>query len=402
MNTVTSIIYSGKIQKDVAATLLAGLFFFPYIVFIFSYGDYNLYRISHLFYLVLLVCAILLLKKNPGAMSWQAFVITFAIFMSSIAALSLDRFNGREFDWILASQSFFFVALLLAIDRIRHIGIESFLNASRPLAIIFVLVSTTWFLSDPETRHGRYEFFGLHPNLGGELLFASICLIVFSRSRLVRWGFGLIILVMLFLLQSRAAIIASILVLFYAEWFYYFRVHGSIRRLRIKIGVSFLLISMLLFFYILLFGHSLDSLKIFALDEVLRTTDPHRGLDTGMFGREERWLLAVRVFLEHPIFGVGINRVRDLTDGVSGHNGFINLLAEVGILAIPIFLAMWISIRRFWNSNRLLAVILASSFFVFFFSDRSLNINAFPLIMWILILPWAIHSKDQSEQITNN
>ena len=396
MKSLDSLGISWEIKKQSLFYLIVGLFFAPYIALVIWHEDYTMYRITHLSFVVGMIATMVLFKIRTSRLSWQAFFISTAVLLSTVAVILRDGFSERGLDELLLIQSIFFIAIIVTIDRIRSIGLQQFLGAIRPLSIVFVVLSAFWFIFNPEIVHGRYNFLGLHPNLGGELLFAAMIPLAFSSSRTLRISIGTLILGMLFLLQSRAALISASIIVLYAEWFHYFRFRGELPRLKEKIGVLLILIAASVAIIALTLDDPVTATQEFIEDNVLLLSDPHRGIETGFVGREDRWNIGVQAFLDSPIFGSGIGQIREIY-GSTPHNGFLNLIAEVGIFAIPIFWAMWVAIKRAWTTKQFLYLaILIGSAFVFFFSDRSFNVNAFPLIMWMLILPWAIQETTRS------
>lgn len=71
--------------------------------------------------------------------------------------------------------------------------------------------------------------------------------------------------------------------------------------------------------------------------------DAHRGLESGGSGRLETWKAAWNLFLANPILGVGF-RAHEvmLKVNTSAHNGYLALLAEIGVIGFgaALFLAL--------------------------------------------------------------
>jgi O-antigen ligase len=71
-----------------------------------------------------------------------------------------------------------------------------------------------------------------------------------------------------------------------------------------------------------------------------------------------RWNIAISEGIQHPVFGIGVNNLRDvygkiLSNFHSTHNFFLTAFAETGILGLLAFLAVVISIIRMgWNLYR--------------------------------------------------
>jgi O-antigen ligase len=70
-----------------------------------------------------------------------------------------------------------------------------------------------------------------------------------------------------------------------------------------------------------------------SFSDFFQLQDEYRGLDTGATGRSAAWSATWRLFVENPIFGVGF-RAHEARLGVasSSHNGYLALLAEVGLV----------------------------------------------------------------------
>lgn len=87
------------------------------------------------------------------------------------------------------------------------------------------------------------------------------------------------------------------------------------------------------------------------LDSLLRLSDVDRGLQSGLTGRTVYWREGLAAFLDKPIMGYGFRTrwriVEDVvrSEEVNAHNGYLNLLLDVGILgALPIYAAIISSI----------------------------------------------------------
>ena len=82
--------------------------------------------------------------------------------------------------------------------------------------------------------------------------------------------------------------------------------------------------------------------------------DRHRGLDSGGSGRLETWKATWNLFLAHPIFGVGF-RAHEVVLKVasSAHNGYLALLAEIGVIGFGAVLFVTLSgLWRTWRRNQ--------------------------------------------------
>jgi O-antigen ligase len=88
--------------------------------------------------------------------------------------------------------------------------------------------------------------------------------------------------------------------------------------------------------------------------EFFAIQDRNRGLASGASGRLETWGAAWGLFLSHPIFGVGFRAHEALLKiNTSAHNGYLALLAEIGLIgfASALFLALT-GVWNIWRRNQ--------------------------------------------------
>jgi O-antigen ligase len=82
--------------------------------------------------------------------------------------------------------------------------------------------------------------------------------------------------------------------------------------------------------------------------------DHHRGLESGGSGRLEIWKATWNLFLSHPIFGVGF-RAHEVVLKVasSAHNGYLGLLAEIGVIGFAAVLLVTLSgLWKTWRRSQ--------------------------------------------------
>ncbi len=76
--------------------------------------------------------------------------------------------------------------------------------------------------------------------------------------------------------------------------------------------------------------------------------DRHRGLESGASGRLEAWNAAWNLFLSHPILGAGFRAHETLLKiSTSAHNGYLALLAEVGLIGFAA--ALYFTLTGLWR-----------------------------------------------------
>ncbi len=82
--------------------------------------------------------------------------------------------------------------------------------------------------------------------------------------------------------------------------------------------------------------------------------DRHRGLESGGSGRLETWKATFNLFLAHPILGVGFRTHETaLKINSSAHNGYLALLAEIGVIGFAAVLCVTFSgLWNIWRRNQ--------------------------------------------------
>ena len=81
--------------------------------------------------------------------------------------------------------------------------------------------------------------------------------------------------------------------------------------------------------------------------------DRHRGLESGGSGRLETWKATWNLFLTHPMLGVGFRAHEALLKmNTSAHNGYLALLAEIGVIGFAAIAFLTLSgLRNLWRRN---------------------------------------------------
>lgn len=82
--------------------------------------------------------------------------------------------------------------------------------------------------------------------------------------------------------------------------------------------------------------------------------DRHRGLESGGSGRLETWKATFNLFLAHPLLGVGFRTHETaLKINSSAHNGYLALLAEIGVIGFSAVLLVTLSgLWKTWRRNQ--------------------------------------------------
>jgi O-antigen ligase len=132
--------------------------------------------------------------------------------------------------------------------------------------------------------------------------------------------------------------------------------------------------------------------------------DRYRGLGTGFTGRVDAWQEALDLFQQNPAFGVGFRmHERYMTTLSSAHNGYLSLLAEVGVVGtIPVFglatLGGWRLFRRAVAGDSM--AIFGFAFFsgyalLVVFERLFLNMgNPTSILVWIFLMIGGRHQRN--------
>jgi hypothetical protein len=255
---------------------------------------------------------------------------------------------------------------------------------------MFVLVASAIHLAWFETRvWGRALYFGLHPNFGGEIVFAAVGLAAFHSSPAVRFAAYALGLFALFQLQARASILGVAVIMIGAESPLRFQF------MRAAIGVG-ALAAIGLCLATLATPTVSERVVKFVMEDVFFVTDPDRGLMSGFTGRSETWLLAWQELQARPITGAGLNNSGATLTGLYIHGGFFKNMAEFGAPGLLLNGAILLGVAMALLRDYRRGMFLLACAVVYFFASRNINLNIFPLLMWMAILPWAAQLSARS------
>lgn len=310
-----------------------GFFMTPYLVFALTWGAFSLYRAFQIIWVILLLVAFFVCRRNvSNAISFHAIAVSTILLLSSISAIAFDLSSTLNLDFLLLMKTAMLVSIIVLVDHFRDIGFERFMRDALPVAVLLVFLTAIHFALNPVVVYGRYLFFGLHPNLGGELLLACTIIVVYAPSVMLRWIVGFLILVLLTFLQSRAALAGSFLVLMLSESFRIFFFPGQSKR-RQLFGFIFVFVGLASFLSVIFNPELIAKLASFVYNDLFLMDNLYRGAGTGLVGRGDTWLEALSSFSDNPFFGTGLDRATD-DDELAIHSGYLALLAEFGLLSL--------------------------------------------------------------------
>jgi len=183
----------------------------------------------------------------------------------------------------------------------------------------------------------------LEPALIGMICLSATIAAMAFKWKLIRFSLIFILICIIYLTGSRAPMLATI---FGISTAFYYRTLASEATLKLTVIFGILLgIAGLIVF-------TDDIIPV--VNNFLGIHDKHRGLDSGGSGRLGIWQETWKLFLENPAFGVGFRaHEARLTLGSSSHNGYLAMLAEIGLVGfLAIFYIIVLGVFKLKNILR--------------------------------------------------
>jgi hypothetical protein len=150
----------------------------------------------------------------------------------------------------------------------------------------------------------------------------------------------------------------------------------------------------------LLDPYILDAIHYVKAD-ILLYDDPNRGINSGFTGRTGVWAATFEVWLKSPILGVGYREHEQfLTEGLPGHNAYLAMLADTGVVGFAWYLVRLIGslVASFGihdpRTRRFVAALIVARIVGGFF-DR-ITINGGDQYSLLLVLCCSVALVDQS------
>lgn len=166
-----------------------------------------------------------------------------------------------------------------------------------------------------------------HPNLIGLTMVCAALCAAAAANLFVRYAFWFVAFTISYVVQSRNAMMALLVILAVYLWRDLFRRLGLI-----GIGLVLLLatICLALSFEMLVTGFA----NLFQLD------NPYRGANSNLVGRAELWQATWNLFTDYPIFGFGLGQ-HQIGAGIEmyAHNMYLIILSESGQIGFIAFVA---------------------------------------------------------------
>jgi O-antigen ligase len=240
-----------------------------------------------------------------------------SIFVIIFLSLGLQLHDDAVLVAVGIAYTVALIATIVALSLIFTMPAEAVARCLGGAAVVFVVfgVSAIALFGWPQGR----QVGPIHPNFFGSVMLSAF---IFSQFRegafflLLRIiAFGLAIAV-----STRFALIGSLLAFLVFEITYN------------PFNLKLLLLSLLAVACFLVFNQQI--VDVLALD------DPARGVGSGFTGRDEEWAFALQEIADNP-FGMGFKRPSAVA---AGHNGYLKILLEFGIIGGGLIIAAVVSI----------------------------------------------------------
>jgi hypothetical protein len=320
-------------------------------------------------------------NRSPAPGIWfVAFIVGLSFFSMMISPYQ-DVFTAVKLAVFFTSLCL--TLYLVAGDRALLQYGRALVNASCAVSLVYLAYAAAGRI---DVVYGRHMYFAeSHPNLGSEIGAMSIVVACMVYTGKGLYGRCLALLPPLFLMQGRAAIIASVLALALQSF-------GSYRKaLKSNPGVIGILTAAAL----PVIGLVLAPIFVTVARSVLKLDDVYRGGGTGFVGRSDRWQTAINLFFERPLFGNG-PAVYDVLGIEDPHSFFMFGIANLGLSFVAVVALLGYFTYRATKEQPSATKIMAPLLLLLFFNDRFINMAPYPFLAYVYILSLAAPQKRQS------
>ncbi|HLH38299.1 MAG TPA: O-antigen ligase family protein [Bryobacteraceae bacterium] len=245
--------------------------------------------------------------------------LVLAIILAFTSSALLSEEPSRSFGFVLTASIGLFACAgiweLMGAKMLKALTIYAYVGSA--------LVTSCYFIGS--RIQGRLTIGVAHPNYLGVVSFGILVCALSVQPRLIGAiliGLNLFIIVET---ESRSALAAALLGLGTYGMLAAYKMHRPKVAAALG-GAGIISTVVLLVFY--------DATQVW-ISHLFFLNDRYRGLGTGFTGRVAAWEEAIDLFAANPIFGVGFRmHERYMTMLSSAHNGYLSLLAEVGLIGV--------------------------------------------------------------------
>lgn len=344
-----------------------GLAFAPYILGL-EIGSYYVIMIS-----IKILLTIIDYRRFDVFIANNKYIVYFLVLLMTSSVIQLIAWGATEGFFRLF---LFSISMTLSTFYFSTNYIKGLLMSGGSGQLLYIYQS---IIGQIPSIYGRYMYFNdTHPNLAGEIAFATAFAALIYNRPLPSLLIVSCALYISIITQSRAAMLSII-------YIYIIILAIMVRTPYLKYP-NFKIILMTIMgiigiITILIFPYD-AAFKL--LSDLLLVSDDFRGASTGASGRSDHWLQALRTFSLYPLSGGGLEFPE--RDGVlQPHNFALWAIAGFGIMGVAmIFYLSCIYIIRAYNSRKF-AIFSLSFVPMLVFNDRFINLNIYPLIFFIYL-----------------
>ncbi|MFM8331382.1 MAG: O-antigen ligase family protein [Candidatus Methylumidiphilus sp.] len=301
-------------------------------------------------YLVLLVIAIIwpLLyfigskhKFKPTKIRTGSLIAICIFFLFSI----LSSFASPTPFTSLAFIGLTIASTLISLQFLSNIDSRQLEGGMKLYALLMGIILLLFTLYDyaPGERLGEGKKI-LNPNSIAMVAFSASLAAMAFRNIILRYVIFSELFIIIYLTGSRGSAAGAMLGLAAITLM---RMQGS----KISTKAAFLLIMALVLTSGLYFWDVIGPI----IDDFLDLNTRDRGITSGASGRIYAWMETIKLFEDNPLFGVGFRAHEKLLSvGSSSHNGYLAMLAEIGLIGFLAVIYLVLSgVFMLWRKSKL-------------------------------------------------
>lgn len=302
--------------------------------------------------------------------------IIFVTLLISNMAVNVNNYQPEELGGVmmrvLGFSMLLFVVQWIAVvlDPVRVLSNLGFVLT--PLILLAIILSIT------ESYLDRASPLSIHPNWWGELTFCYTATALAVKSKpfsIIMWCLAI---VLLYYVQARGALMASVVMLI-TYLAYSANSNGKFSATYLRFGVLTATLSMILIWKI-----GVGAVFSFIKNDLLLLDNAYRGIGTGLVGRVEGWRAAWQTFLENPIYGVGLDLMKNV------HNGFLRVASEGGIiLLVAVIIIIYMGVINSLKTKNVISLSIIVGYLALVLTyPRFLNMNLASTAFFLSVFSW--------------
>lgn len=346
-------------------------------VFGLSGGNFTLLLIAQ--GLFVFWVALIIATTHPLVVLNKGALVSIAVLAIVLASNILTNINNyqeadRGVSYAIAHGIGVFMFALAVVWASRNLQLSRILQCLAWLLLPLVVIAL--FFGFSQKSGGRPMLFGLQPNWWGEVAFGFVLCSLVVRHRTIHLLFILLGLVLMYVVQSRGAMLGAVVGIG-AFWAVKYRPFGKKALRKLAVVGIFAILALLIVFASGLWV----SIAEFLVSKVLFLDDPYRGVDSNLTGRIEGYLQAIAIFVENPFFGQGFDTLYEV------HNGFLRWAGEGGIILLGLMVYLIFSaLVRAWRYRNDWAFAALLAIIVYFLTyPRALNLNLVGVLFFLAL-----------------